>query len=340
MDKYTTKEINHKKNWERFVLSKKPYSFLQSWAWGETNQRMGSKIIRLGLLKNNKLVGACLLIKENARRGPHLLIPGGPIIDWKDKKLVNFFVKVVKKIAVEEGVWFVRVRPELLESDNSRRLFRRLGLLPAPMHLHAENTWILDITKPEEVLLSEMRKSTRYLIKKSVKLNLDLKITSNSNDASILYKLQEETSRRHKFVGFPQKLFESEISSFAVDNQANMFICRKGKTVLAAAIIIFYGDTAYYHFSGSTSKFLEIPFSYYLQWQIISESKKRGLKYYNFWGIAPNEDPNHRFAGVTLFKTGFGGERKDWLHAHDLPVNSFYWLTYLFESARRLFRRL
>jgi lipid II:glycine glycyltransferase (peptidoglycan interpeptide bridge formation enzyme) len=109
---------------------------------------------------------------------------------------------------------------------------------------------------------------------------------------------------------------------------------------LAIAIIIFYGDTAYYHFSGSVSGHNELPFSYFLQWQIIKEAKKRGIKYYNFWGIAPNDNPNHRFAGVTMFKTGFGGERIDWLHAHDLPISNKYWLTYIFETFRRVSRKL
>jgi len=106
------------------------------------------------------------------------------------------------------------------------------------------------------------------------------------------------------------------------------------------AIIIFYGDTAYYHFSASVSGHNELPFSYFLQWEIIKEAKKRGIKHYNFWGIAPNSNPKHRFAGVTLFKTGFGGERVDWLHAHDLPVSPLYYLTYTFETCRRVLRRL
>ena len=65
-----------------------------------------------------------------------------------------------------------------------------------------------------------------------------------------------------------------------------------------------------------------------------------GLKYYDFWGIAPTDDPNHRFAGVTIFKKGFGGERIDWVHAHDLPVSPLYKLTYVFETGRRIRRNL
>lgn len=110
--------------------------------------------------------------------------------------------------------------------------------------------------------------------------------------------------------------------------------------VLSAAIIIFYGDYAYYHHSGSSSKIRPVPASYFLQWKIIQEAKKRGCKYYNFWGIAPNDNPKHRFAGVTIFKKGFGGKRINWLHAQDLPVSPLYWLTYIFETARRKRRSL
>lgn len=340
MAKYTVEKITDKNIWEKFVLSKNPYSFLQSWAWGETNEKIGSKIFRLGFKKEDKLIGVCLMLKEDAKRGPHLLIPGGPVIDWKDKGLISFFIDEIKNIAVQEKAWFIRVRPELRDSEDSRNLFKSFGFISAPMHLHAENTWILNISKSEEEMLSGMRKTTRYLIKKSLNLNLKLEISKNPKAANILYKLQKETAKRHKFVGFSQKLFESEIESFTKDDNAGLFVCKNGNTILAAAIIIFYGDSAYYHFSGSTSSFLDIPFSYFLQWQIIKEAKRRGLKYYNFWGIAPNSDPNHRFAGVTLFKTGFGGERIDWLHAQDLKVSPLYWVTYIFEILRRTFRRL
>ncbi len=340
MAKYTTELIANEKVWERFVLSHHPFSFLQSWAWGETNEKMRAKIFRIGFKKDGKLVGICLLIKENAKRGPHLIIPGGPIIDWKDNKLVSVFVESIIRIAIKEKVWFVRVRPELRDSVESQQLFKKLGFIPAPMHLHAENTWILDISKPEEILLSEMRKSTRYLIKKSMNAGLELEMSKDPKASQILFDLQKETAIRHSFVGFPEKLFKSEIKSFVKDNSASVFICRKAKKVLAAAIIIFYCDTAYYHFSGSASGHNEIPFSYFLQWEIIKEAKKRGMKFYNFWGIAPDDNLKHRFAGVTLFKTGFGGQRIDWLHAQDLAISKMYWFTYLFENLRKTTRHL
>lgn len=340
MAKFEVEEIVNKKIWENFLLGKYPQTFLQSWSWGEVNRNCGSKIFRLGFRKNGKLVGICLLIKEKAKRGPHLLVPAGPILDWGDNGLVNFFVKAVRRLGKDEGIWFIRVRPEILESEKNRKLFKKLGFVSAPMHLHAENTWVLNISKSEEDILAGMRKTTRYLVRKGEKSGLSIEISKNPKYADLLYKLQEETAQRHGFVGFKRNVFEEEIKVFGAEDCANVFVCKLGKTSLAAAIIVFYGNYAYYHFSGSVSDYSKIPFSYYLQWEIIKEAKKRGINYYNFWGIAPNNDLKHRFAGVTLFKTGFGGQRVDWLHAHDLIVSNKYWLTYIFETGRRMLRHL
>ena len=340
MAKYESKIITKKETWEKFVLSQNPKTFLQSWDWGEVNEKDGSKIFRLGFFKDNIPVGSALLIEERAKRGPYLVVPAGPYIDWKDEELVDIFIKSIRELAIKEKCWFIRVRPEILSTNENKSLFKNLGFIPAPMHLHAENTWVLNITKPEEEILAGMRKTTRYLVKKGEKSDLTVEISKDPKLAKVLFDLQVETAKRHNFVGFPEKLFESEIEIFSKDDLARVFLCKNGKKVLAIAIIIFYGDTAYYHFSASISGHNELPFSYLLQWEIIKEAKKRGIKYYNFWGIAPKDSPKHRFAGVTLFKTGFGGERIDYLHAHDLPISYKYWSTHVFETARRIFRKL
>src|SRR4030042_6944485 len=193
MPDYLVKEINNKETWENFVLANNPKSFLQSWNWGETNRLTGSKIYRLGFYNQRKLVGICLAIKQKAKRGTHLLIPGGPIINWKDKILVNVFIDYLKQISKREKAWFVRLRPELLDTKENRELLKEFGFISSPIHLHAENTWVLGIKPDSEQLLMAMRKSTRYLIRKSLKENLRLITTKDKKDTKILSKLQKET---------------------------------------------------------------------------------------------------------------------------------------------------
>lgn len=340
MGKVTTKIITSKKVWENFVLKNSPYSFLQSWNWGEAHVKLNEEIIRLGVYEGKKVVGVALLIHQNAKRGPHFIIPGGPLIEWDNKKIRDVLLSAIKKLAKEKQVWFVRIRPEIVDSRENRNMFRNLGFMRAPMHLHAEHTWILDISESEEDILKGMRKNTRYMVRKSLESGLNVKVSTNRKDIALLYQLQKETAKRHKFVGFSEKLFKAQLETFANDDQIKLFIVSKDKEPLVAALIIFYGNYAYYHHSASSKKARDIPASYLLQWSVIGEAKKRNLKGYNFWGIAPEGVKNHRFSGVTTFKTGFGGERIDWLPAQDLPISPLYWATFIFEHTRRRLRKL
>jgi lipid II:glycine glycyltransferase (peptidoglycan interpeptide bridge formation enzyme) len=337
---YQSKAITDKKVWEDFVLLQAPQTFLHSWNWGETHVLFGNKIHRLGYYDGEGLVGVCLVIKEAARRGSHFIVPGGPLIDWSNTALVDAVLKDLKKLARKENVWFIRMRPELHDTEQNRTLFSSLGFLPAPMHLHAENTWVLDITPPEDEILANMRKTTRNLIRKSLKLGLTFAESHDLSDVDILTALQDATVHRHDFVGFPKRYFTSQLEAFGKDNQACLYLCCENGVPLVATLIIFYGDYAYYHISGSNLRATEIPASYFMQWNIIQEAKKRNCQYYNFWGIAPAGVENHRFAGVTLFKKGFGGEAIDWLHAQDLPTSPLYYATFIFEQVRKRMRGL
>lgn len=339
MGKYQVKEIKDKDVWEKFLLSRSPKSFLQSWNWGETQKLIGKRIFRFGIY-SNELQGVCLVIYESAKRGKHLVIPGGPILDWKNRQLVEIMLSEIKRIGKDNQCWFVRVRPELEENKSNYNLFTNLGFKLSPMHLHAQNTWVLDITKDEEDLIKQMRKNTRYEIRKSLKHGLTLKISTDKKEVDVLYELQKQTVKRNKFVGFSRKLFKSQMKTFSVDNQANIFSVYKNKKPLVSAIIIFYADTAYYHHSGSSDEARRYGASYFLQWEVIKHAKLRGIKYYNFWGVAPDNNPRHRFHGVTVFKTGFGGNQINWLPAHDLPLSNLYRLTSSFERIRKKYRRL
>jgi lipid II:glycine glycyltransferase (peptidoglycan interpeptide bridge formation enzyme) len=338
--KLEIKEIDSKREWEKFVLNYPPLSFLQSWNWGEINKLMGDKVFRLGLYESNKLTGACLAIMTKAKRGPHLLVPGGPLIDYKKKAHIKTVFNYLEGVGEKEGAWFIRVRPQLLESPENQKIFKAYGFIPAPMHLHAETTWELNIDQSEEEILMGMRKTTRYLVRQGGKLGLICKQSKKTKDAEILFKLQQETVKRHSFVGFPLKIFKAHLKTFGKDDQGSLFLIEHQKKILAAAIFIFYKKIAYYHYSGSSSDFPKIPASYYLIWQAIKEAKRRGCRIFNFWGIAPTEDSSHAWYGLTLFKKGFGGERVDYLHAQDYPLKNYYRLTQGFETIRRIRRKL
>jgi lipid II:glycine glycyltransferase (peptidoglycan interpeptide bridge formation enzyme) len=98
---------------------------------------------------------------------------------------------------------------------------------------------------------------------------------------------------------------------------------------------------AVYHEAASTEESRKLPGAYALQWRVIRDAKDLGFKRYNLFGIAPPNTPNHRYAGVTTFKTGFGGEQIAYLPAHDLIIRPFrYKFVRVVEDIRKKRRHL
>src|SRR3989344_7225990 len=208
-------EIQDKDKWESFLVNHPEASFLQSWYWGDFYLALGNKVKRIGFYKDGQLVGVMLSIVEEAKRARYLTVPGGPIIDWGDKNLVEVFVNEIKKIAGEQKCVFVRVRPQLEANQNSEKIFFDYGFRSAPIHLHAELTSQLGITKSEEEILASMRKTTRYEIKKAISTGVEIKTSKNPEGIKKFYEIQLQTAGRQGFTPFNYKFIHEQFKVFA-----------------------------------------------------------------------------------------------------------------------------
>lgn len=335
----TIKQITNKQTWEDFVLRHPQQNFLQSWHWGEAHETLGNKIYRLGIF-DSYLRGVALLIKQEALRGSYFTCPAGPLLNWQNKTLFPFFVLKIKKIAIQENVKFIRIRPQLLKTFENQQLFKKSGFILAPMHLHAQETWQLDLSKSEEELLKNMDKDHRYEIRKAKKKGVEVLGLKDLTDVDLLYKMQLETARRHRFVPFSKKFLLAEFEAFLKNDNIVLFkAVWQGKPV-AAAMVVYYGKEAVYHHAAATSLGRKASAAYLVLWEAIKEAKNRKAKQFNFWGVAPKDEQDHRYIKLNHFKKGFGGFGVDYLRAQDLPTKSSYWLTYIFETLRRKARRL
>lgn len=331
--------INNKNQWEDFLQKIEEKTFLHSWAWGEFQKQLGEKIWRLGIFKQEKMIAAALIIKIKAKRGSFLLCPHGPVVRLKDTeehyKVLKLLLEYLKPLAKQEGASFIRISPILESSEENEKVFHELGFKKAPIHIHSENNWLLNLEKTEEELLSEMRKSTRSLIKKGLK-NSDLEIikTKNIEDVKLFNQVYQKTAQRQKFVPFSLDYLEKEFSIFDSENGALIFLAKyKGETI-ASAIIIFWQDMAFYHQGASLQEYPDIPASHLLQWEAIKEAKNRGCRNYSFWGIAPDNMPEHPWRGITVFKKGFGGIKIEYVKTKDYPLSWKYLINYLIEKKR------
>ncbi|MBF8250362.1 MAG: hypothetical protein HW400_963, partial [Candidatus Levybacteria bacterium] len=181
----------------------------------------------------------------------------------------------------------------------------------------------------------------RYEIKKAIKEEIEISTSTDEKDIRKFYDLQIETAKRQKFVPFSYKFLHEQFKVFAENGNALLYKAEFKNKLLAQAFVIFYGKEAVYHYGASADEGRHFPGAYLIQWEAIKEAKKRGMTRYNFWGVAPIEKSDHRFAGLSLFKRGFGGEDFEYLHAQDLMINKpRYLINYLIESLRKTIRRV
>ena len=334
------REIDDKKRWEDFASECAQKTFCQSWNWGIFNQSMGDKVWRFGIFENEQLVAIAQVLKIKARRGSFLFVPHGPLIALGDKKeIIKNILEKLKDLAKAENVNFIRFSPILEVSDSN--IFKDLGFRNAPIHMHPELTWELDISLSEEDILKGMRKTTRYLIKQAEK-NEDIEITRGTSDEMLndFEKLYLETAERQSFTPFSNDYLKKEVDAFKNDNQILIFSGKYKGEVVSSAIIVYCSGIGFYHQGASSLKYPKVPVSYLLQWEAIKEAKDRGCKLYNFWGVVPEGIKNHPWAGLSLFKKGFGGFEKEYVKTQDYVLSNKYWLTYIIEQIRRRKRHL
>jgi lipid II:glycine glycyltransferase (peptidoglycan interpeptide bridge formation enzyme) len=214
------------------------------------------------------------------------------------------------------------------------------GFKYCQMHdVDAEITWTLDLTKDEELIIKEMRDSTRYLIRKGQKTkDLEIIKSSDANDLKYFWEIYQDTVKRQKWHAYSYEYIKEEFLEYVKNGKALLFLAKYQGKYIASSIFLYEFGQTFYHHSGSLSEFKKIPAMYLLHWESILEAKRRGCNKYNFFGIAGDDDPKHPWAGLTLFKKGFGGEKHEMIHALDYPITKKYWVTYYYEKLERKFR--
>lgn len=336
-------------DWSAIQQAHPEANFLQSPAWAKMNQLIGHEVLLRNFGDNN----IALMIIKNAKRGRYLEIPGGPLIDWSDIDKATQIFAEIRQIAKAHHCAFIRLRPQLFKTPENLDILKQLGAKPASFHLHAEHTVILDLTKSEDELLAAMRRQTRYEVRRSLKQELIVKSFTSEEKFREFHAVQTETARRQNFVPPSLDTLLAERTAFGDSAQLYIAYLSDGTSdtetggnatalePIAYGLILICGDEAEYFEAASTDLNRKHPGAYALQWQVIRDLKAQGIKRYNLWGIAPPDQPHHRYAKVTTFKTGFGGEVVEFVPAHDIVISKLKYLPNLtIETIRKKRRHL
>ena len=339
MAKYEIIDADSREKWDKFVTSHPEANFLQSWDFYEFHKSRGNTVVRRIAMDGKKIIAAYAGVVEAAKRGRHLAIAGGPILDWTNKTLVKEIFADMKSEGEKNHCVFVRIRPQLERSEKAFKLFADLGLKKAPTFLSVEYAAILDLNKSEEEIIKGMHRRIRYAVNNARNKGFTIEKSQDPKDIHEFYKIELATAKRQEFVAFSEDFLTKQFAAFAKNNEAVLYTAKYEGQILAQNFMIFYGNEASYHYAVSTELGTKMSGSPILHVEAMRDARERGIKRYNLWGIVGEDEKNHRFYGVSFFKRGFGGDELKYLPAHDLIISPMkYQKTKLIETVRKKIR--
>ena len=325
---------NNLVNFENFDF----YSFLDSWEWLDFKEDFWFETVRLWIFDNDKLIGLLPLIKTTAKRGTYLFSPHAPLIQKKYNyfEVLDHIKPQLIQIAKQHNASFVRFNSPIQATKENYENFHKLGFRNAPIHEHAEDTHLLDLSPSEEELFKKLKKKDRYLINRAIKEWVKVRIDNQPDHVETLIKMHTQHSKKVWYVPFSEKYIKNLYKHFG--ENVRTISTSYNNHVESILMTIKFNETCAYYIAASDIKNKKFSPNYLAQRTAIKQAKKDWAKIYNFWWVSPDNNPKHPLAWVSDFK------RKWWwydyflVHAQDLIVSPKYWFTWGIESARRIKR--
>ena len=289
--------------------------FLQSAEWLRLQEATGKQIIPYeedGFVANG-IVHTLPLV------GKYLYVPRGPVCDNFQFSIFNFQTGIQKliQVAKERKMKWIRIEPEteevLEEIKKSVDALRQaqggnLRITKAPHDMQPREVFKIDITLSEEELLARMKPKTRYNIRLSEKRGVRVFETRDEKYIEDFLGLITATSGRKGITSHSRSYYE-RFFQVLPENMCRLFVAEYDGKVIAANVVIFFGETVTYLHGGTADEHRDVMAPHLLQWEQIKAAKKEGFRLYDFGGVKVINNQQSTvsvdWGGITRFKTGF-----------------------------------
>ena len=299
-----------------------------------------------------------LAILKSTPVGNYLYLPYGPVVE--DKNSFRNALKTLKLLAERKNAIFIRIEPQIPDLINyvPKNTKKSTDLNP-------KETWILELKGTDDDLKKKLPSRLLRYYKGAEKNYLKIETTNKPEDIKYLINLQKSLAAKKGINIFSEKYLKTELKqpfatlyllkkvsnadgwpslgdpqpSFSEDGRK----CedRTRQEILAVGLV-FDDKTTRYNLQGAQSdEGRKLHATGILTIKLIKDAKEKGLKTFDFWGIAPENAPkNHPWAGFTNFKKTFAGEEVDYAGTYDIVLNPLKYRIYsLTRKLNRLRRR-
>lgn len=315
-------------------------NFLQSDVWRKFQEAVGYRTFFVSVPHPSPLpkgegdfvFSASIIEHQLPVVGKYLYIPRGPLVGISNFKFqisneiqssndkIKKGMQCLMDLARKNNAGWIRIEPENEETLEIIKKNVDYKIAKAPHDMQPKEILAMDIAKTEEELLSEMKAKTRYNIKLAEKKGVGVTSSWNKKYINEFVRLIKLTEKR-KSIKFHSANYYQKMLEVIPSDILRLYVAEYNNKVIAANLVIFYGNTAIYLHGATDDEYRNVMAPYLLQWQAIKDAKKAGFLQYDFGGVkrisplSSTPSPGGRgwlekpsegnWSGITKFKLGF-----------------------------------
>lgn len=281
--------------------------FLQSKEWISFQDFAGNEVVKL---QKSGEYSANAVEHKLSIVGKYLFVPRGPIFigERARKSCLNKLIKIAKGRKVS----WIRIEPQTKEDlCDLKHCFKELGyeIVKSKKNHQTAQTLMLGLEMTKEELLAQMKAKTRYNIRLAGRKGVEISKSRDKKAISAFIRLSKETARRDGITIHPDKYYRKMIEKIPEEVLA-LYIAEFQGEIIGTALTSFYGTVATYLHGASSNLNRNVMAPALLQWIMICDAKKCGMKKYDFGGTKIEKDENgkllkNNWTGISKFKLGF-----------------------------------
>jgi lipid II:glycine glycyltransferase (peptidoglycan interpeptide bridge formation enzyme) len=287
---------------------------LQSYRWGELQSRFGWDVERPAIdVAGATLPLTLLTAPTRTPGGRHGYVPRGPAVP---AERMADALSSLATLAGERGLAYLRVEPDI-----EAPFVPPPGWRPGPTTQPGHSS-ILDIRPDLDDLLAGFKPKTRYNIRLADRKGVQVE---RSEDVAAFAAMARVTSSRHGIQLAEEPYYRAVLELLASADMARLYLASHEGTPLAGIIVTRFKGRAIYLFGASAPTGRQLMPAYLLHWRAIQDLHHLGDGEYDLWGIPPNDSPDHPWAGLYQFKSGWSGRTVEYAGAYTHVSNATIW---------------
>lgn len=324
-------------DWDNFLRSRPDSDLLQSGLWAQLKSTVDWGTLRLMFHKQGCILGGAQILTRSLPlfAGSVGYVPRGPVLSSQEPAIVAFTVQKLCDVARRRRLQMLIIQPPL-GCDTLISSLVSAGFRPSTTTVAPVATLRIDLSLEPETILSQMKSSTRYNVRRSQREGIIVR-HGDACDMKIFSQLHAASSDRQGFSTFSEEYFTNMWNIFAPADAVRLFISEYEGEAVSALLVATFGDTVWAKRFGWSGEHSRRQPNEALIWEAINWAKESGYRYFDQDGIARRAAqalvdeqpiPDSVKKTPTYFKLGFGGRAHLFPEAYAYVYNPALRLVY------------